>query len=101
VAEVEATGTDTVGVAVGDVVVIRLPENTTSGYVWSVGELSGGLEPAGEELVPPGAGAGAAGERVVRVRAVAPGAAVVVLVYAREWEPSPVEQRRVRVTVRE
>ena len=93
--------TDEVEVRVGEEFVIRLPENATTGYLWSVREMGAGLELVEEEMVPPrhNAGVGAAGERHVRVRAVKPGRAEVVLERGRAWEPKPVEERRVRVTV--
>jgi inhibitor of cysteine peptidase len=82
--------------------VIRLGENATTGYVWSVWSVGAGLEVVGDERVPPGAGSGvgAGGERVFRVRAVAPGRGDVVLRLGREWEAAPAEEQRVSVTVR-
>lgn len=103
--EVELGDEDHVELNVGDEVVIRLRENGTTGYVWSVRELGDGLALVSDEFVPPGPqrGAGAAGERLVRIRAVArrpaPGSADVVLEHGRAWEPEPIERRRVRVVV--
>lgn len=96
---VEVTDAGTVEAGVGDEVVIRLPENATTGYVWTVTVT--GLELVDDEMVPPGAdkGVGAAGERLVRVRAVAPGRGEVVLRLGRAWEQTPVEERRVVVLV--
>lgn len=96
--QVEVTGADAVEVGVGDEVVIRLPENATTGYVWSaaVGE---GLELVGDEMAPPEGGVGATGERLFRVRAVAPGRGEVLLRLGRVWETAPTEERHVAVTV--
>jgi inhibitor of cysteine peptidase len=115
VAEIEISGPGdeqsaaAVEVGVGDEVVIRLPENATTGYVWSVQSIDHGLElvedamlpaggTAGEAAGPPPPGAG--GQHVVRLRATAPARAEVVLHLGRSWEPAPAQQRRVTVTVR-
>lgn len=100
-AEVELTGSGTAEVDPGDEVVVRLPENASTGYLWSVVSVGAGLELVGDATAPPaGGGPGAAGERVVRLRAAAPGRAVVLLRLARPWEPAPAEERQVTVTVR-
>lgn len=116
VAQVEVTSDAQVEVGVGDEVVIRLPENATTGYVWSVHSVGDGLtlvedtmvppSPAGgtppdrsrfpEGIAPPGAG----GERFVRVRATAPTRTEVVLRLARPWETEPLQERHVAVAVR-
>jgi inhibitor of cysteine peptidase len=105
-AEVQVTGdpeADTevdaeVTVSVGDDVVIRLPENATTGYVWTVHAVGDGLELVEDTMVPPGVVApGADGERLVRVRATAPTRADVVLRLARPWEAEPVQAQRVTV----
>ena len=95
------TGDASVEVGVGDEVVIRLPENATTGYVWSVHTAGDGLELVQDSMVPPDVAApGAGGERFVRVRATAPTHAEVVLRLARPWEGEPIQERRVTVTVR-
>ena len=101
-AGVEVTGDGAVEVGVGDEVVIRLPENATTGYVWSVESIGPGLEVMDDTTVPPGEAApGAAGERLFRVRAVSPARADVVLRLARSWESGPgMQRRRVTVTAR-
>jgi len=99
--QVEVTGTGTVQVEAGDEVVIRLPENATTGYVWSVGAIAENLVLTGDDVIPAGgSGVGGAGERVFQVRAVAPGSGDVVLRLGRVWEPAPIEERTVTVAVR-
>lgn len=101
------TGTSTVAVMVGDTVTIRLPENATTGYVWSVRTIGAGLELVSDEMNPgsgalalgPPVGVGAAGERLVRVRAIAPVDSEVVLRLGREWERAPVDEWRVTVRI--
>jgi inhibitor of cysteine peptidase len=103
VAEVEVTGDAEVEVGVGDEVVIRLPENATTGYVWSVRSVGEGLEVLEDTMVPAGglseggAPPGAGGERFVRVRATAPTRADVALQLARPWEDEPMQELRVTV----
>lgn len=100
VTEIEVTGDAVVEVDVGDEVVIRLPENATTGYVWSVPAVGDGLEVVEDTMVPPDVAVpGAGGERVVRLRATGPTCADVVLRLGREWEAEPIEQRHVTVTV--
>lgn len=99
--QVEVTGAGTVQVEAGDEVVIRLPENATTGYVWSVGAVADNLALTGDEPTPAGGGGvGVEGERVFRVRAVAPGSGDVVLRLGRVWEPAPIEERARRSAAR-
>jgi inhibitor of cysteine peptidase len=87
--------------ATGETVEIRLPENATAGFSWSV--ISGGAPACalvGEERVaspsPPGAG----GEHVFRLRARQPGEASVELNYRRAFEDAPARRFTMRVRVR-
>lgn len=85
---------------VGDAVVLRTPENATTGYRWThvlegdhVQVVSSARE-AGPSTAP-----GAGGERVVRVQAIRDGDGYVVLRLGRSWETTPVDERRVRIRV--
>jgi predicted secreted protein len=74
-------------VSVGDEVIVRLAENSTTGYRWSVGEVGAVLTVETSEVgVAASAAPGAASERVIRFRAIKPGTARVSLVLARPWE---------------
>lgn len=91
-----------VAVATGDQLVIRIPEQASAGYQWSVEELTGSLELVSSDLTPGGGQApGAAAERVVKVRATGAGEGRVVLALRRPWEQAvpAAEQFRVDVTV--
>lgn len=80
---------------------IRLPENATTGYVWSARLDGAGIALVGEEAHPADSGApGAAGERRFRVRVTGTERAEIVLQRARVWESHPVEERRVTLRVR-
>jgi inhibitor of cysteine peptidase len=98
-AEVEMADRDTVEVAVGDEVVIRLAENGTTGYVWSLRHAGVELELVEDRLTPPDRAIGASGVRLIKLRAIAPAHAEVVLELAREWEKAPIEERRYSVVV--
>lgn len=100
-AEIEVTGDATsVEADVGDEVVLRLPENATTGYVWSVGSMGGGLTLVADTMVPGGEAPGAAGARVMRMRVVGTSGTEVVLRLGRPWEPEPAEERRIAVRVK-
>jgi len=89
--EVTASGA-TVTASPADRIVIRLAENATTGYQWSVAE-AGGFDVESSELLLPGSAApGAAGQRVVRLRPRGPGRARVRLHLKRAWEPGPVDR---------
>lgn len=96
----------TVDVKIGDEVVVRLPENPTTGYVWSIESMDDGLLFIGDSsaaaaadrdaATPPGAG----GTRAMRLRAVGPTGGQVVLQLCRSGEAEPLDERRITVTVR-
>lgn len=99
--DVEWGGADEpVQVAVGDTVRVRLPENATTGYVWSVAEAGEGVSVQADRTVPPAGGApGAGGLHLVELRAEREGTWSVVLHHGREWEAAPSEQRRLTLVV--
>ncbi len=99
-AEIEMADRTSIEVGVGDELVIRLPENGTTGYVWSVKDTGAPLELADDRVTPQTHAIGAASQRVLTLRAVAAGRASVVLELAREWENAPAEERRYSVTVK-
>lgn len=90
--EVAASGA-VVNATPGDRIVVRLPENASTGYQWSVAELGAAVEIESDELLLPGTQApGAAGQRVLRLRPRGPGQTRVVLRLQRRWEPEPVDR---------
>lgn len=92
-------GVDAVAVARGDVVVVRLPENPTTGYRWQV-DTGDGVSLVDDVGEPGGNAPGSAGERILRLQADRPGTWPVVLRLSRPWEQEHVDERRVDVTVR-
>lgn len=90
----------TVDAKPGDRVVIRLPENGSTGYQWVLSEVDDGLEVESNDLSLPGtARPGAGGERVVVLQARKRGPARVSLQLKREWEPEPIERFTATVNV--
>ena len=75
----------TVEVSVDDVLTVRLQENPTTGYAWSVDAVNG-LEQVGDSFDAGSAAIGAAGVRVLRFRATRPGLCELRLKNWREWE---------------
>jgi predicted secreted protein len=75
----------TVEVPAGSVITVRLKENPTTGYRWSV-EATNGLEQVGDRFEAGGAAIGAAGERVFQFRATRAGSHKLRLKNWREWE---------------
>ena len=86
---------------VGDVVHLRLSENPTTGYRWTV--LTGAQSVLSlrnddfQQSVPGGTGSG--GERNLRFEAVNPGTVKLELELRREWEPSSAARKRFGLTV--
>lgn len=71
----------------GDTVIIRLPENPTTGYRWAADPVEGaGIALADSTFDQAGSGIGAAGTRTVTYRAIQAGTAWVRLKQWREWE---------------
>lgn len=80
----------------GDVVVIRLAENPTTGYRW---EVAGGPVLSGDEFFPAGEAPGAGGERVLRFSLAGPGTTRFSAVLGRQWETEAPPQARFEVTI--
>jgi inhibitor of cysteine peptidase len=85
----------------GDRILIRIPENPTTGYRWAPGDIAEELELESNEFTPPEElRPGAGGERVIALRATRPGSSHAEFVLARPWEDrEPADRWRVTVTV--
>ncbi|MFF5184109.1 protease inhibitor I42 family protein [Streptomyces sp. NPDC000345] len=89
-----------VHVSLGDEIVVQLPENATTGYLWSVQRVDGALQVTGDAYEAPGQPLpGAGGKRLVRIRPTAVGEASVGLVLKRPWEDHVEDRVSVRVSV--
>jgi inhibitor of cysteine peptidase len=73
-----------VEVSAGTVVTVRLPEEATTGYRWTI-EAGEGLEQAGDRVEPPGA-IGGGSTRELQFRATRPGTRDLRMKKWREWE---------------
>ena len=86
-------------VAVGDAVVVSLPERATTGYRWEPQVDPDALRVESAEPVADAEPRGAPGERVVRVVALRPGEAALRLVLKRSWEAEAAERFEVALDV--
>jgi inhibitor of cysteine peptidase len=86
-----------------DVIIVRLPENPTTGYRWAIEEVDEEiLEPEESDFsLNPDAGIGGGGGRELSFRAKKAGIAHLELKLARSWEESAgVERYGVTIHVR-
>ncbi len=86
-----------VRVHAGDRIMLRLPENPTTGYRWS-GEIPAFLTVERDENEP-GSAPGAAGHRVMKLLATGSGRAELSLAMGRAWEPGEPAADRFSLTV--
>lgn len=87
-------------VSLSERIVIRLPENATTGYQWSLGELPDLLKLESNDLrLPEGLASGTGGERVIVLRARDAGIARVALTLRRAWEAEPIQHFDVSLTI--
>jgi inhibitor of cysteine peptidase len=73
-------------------IVVRLPENPTTGYRWEADVDGAALRVVGDELKTSAVPRGAGGVRVVRFEAVRPGPTTLRLVKRRRWEREATEE---------
>jgi inhibitor of cysteine peptidase len=86
--------------AVGDSLVLTLPENATTGYQWVVSRTPDVLEVVADEAVPPETAApGAGGMRRWRWTARRPGSDRLVLELRRPWQREEAPEDAVVVEV--
>ena len=83
----------------GDEVVVRLPENPTTGYRWEVERLDGNLVREGDSFtLHPDVKIGSGGLRELRFRATAAGTARLELKRWQRWAGERAVDARVAVT---
>lgn len=75
----------TIDLAQGQALVIRLPENPTTGYRWAVGK-SDKMKLEDDQYIPNNTGIGAGGIRLLRWSALASGRSQITLTQKRSWE---------------
>ncbi len=88
-------------VSEGDRLIVRVSENSTTGYQWSPGTITDALELESSEFTPPrDPRPGAGGERVIVLRATHAGRGTAEFTLTRPWEDKePLQRWRVDVTV--
>jgi inhibitor of cysteine peptidase len=93
----------TIEVTQGDTIEIRLPENPTTGFQWTVEEVDENILAlqSSEYVLPKDPEIGEGGTRVVRFQAKQAGSGEVTLKYWREWEgdSSIIKRFKINVTV--
>jgi inhibitor of cysteine peptidase len=102
VAQVTVTRADNgrvVAAKVGDTIAVRLAENPTTGYTWTIASIDGARLEAGLPTRETGAGVGAGGTTTWPIRVRAAGRARLELVHARSWERDVPAAERFTVTV--
>jgi inhibitor of cysteine peptidase len=90
-----------VDAGLNDLVVVSLPENPTTGYLWAVASETAGvlmLENSDFSAVA-GAGVGGGGRRTFSFRAAAAGRATLELVCRRPWETDASAAARYRLVI--
>jgi len=92
----QAHSGQTVQAKPGDMVIIRLAENPTTGYRW---EIAAGPVLSGDEFAVAGGAPGAGGERVLRFSVAGPGRTQVSAVLRRQWESGATPQARFDVMI--
>lgn len=99
----DTAGSSPQALARGDELVVRLPENPTTGFRWQLTSSGAGELALVEERFVPGSGSadpGAGGERLARYVGRTPGEVQIEAVLRREWDPPDASlQRRVFAVV--
>ena len=74
-----------VSAAIGDMLILKLQENPTTGYRWIV-QTTNNLAQVGDDFFTVAIAAGAGGERCLRFAAQSPGVAHIEAGLQRSWE---------------
>jgi inhibitor of cysteine peptidase len=104
----EADANKTIAVKTGDLLVLRLKSNATTGFSWAPAAGTGqglALQGKGEYIQPKSTGVpmpGAPGAQLWRFKAIKKGQTALKLVYSRPWEKgvAPVQTWGVTVKVK-
>ena len=94
----EAKNGSRVSAAIGDMLILKLPENPTTGYRWVV-QTTNNLAQVGDDFFTDAVAAGAGGERCLRFAAQSQGEAHIVASLQRSWEAGKVPHSVFKVVV--
>jgi predicted secreted protein len=84
-------GGRTVRVRKGELITVRLPENPTTGYRWTVSKAPEGVvSPTGDAYEARSDKPGSGGLRSFHFQATQPGRAIIKLMHHRSWESKEV-----------
>lgn len=83
----EADNGRRIEVGAAEHVVVRLPENATTGYRWEIADLSGPVRVVTDRAEPGAAAPGAAGVRRWELAFDGSGTVAIRAVQRRPWEP--------------
>ncbi len=92
----------TIEVQVGDSIVVRLPENPTTGFTWAIDKASDDVPPLETSEYSPAAdaGVGGGGQRSLTFKAIRAGTVRLQLKLWREWEGDKSIADRFTATIR-
>jgi len=88
---------------VGDELILRLPENPTTGFRWQVNPSADPALRRVDDRFEPGSGSplpGAGGTRVFTFAASSPGTVQLSLAHRQEWEPTGGTEQRLVIVIR-
>jgi inhibitor of cysteine peptidase len=90
-----------IAVAKSQSIVIELPENPSTGYVWILSSV-GSFKTVADTFLPAGGSVGATGKHVFELRCDAAGQFDLVMVHQRSWETADkaLEKFSLKVDVR-
>ena len=94
----EAQNGERVSATTGDILVLRLQENPTTGYRWEF-QATGKLAQIGDDFITASAATGAGGERCLRFVVQASGVAHIEAVLRRSWEAGIAPQAVFKVSI--
>lgn len=88
----------------GDIVMLHLSENASTGYRWTVDAHDADLVALTTDAREPATGAsdaavGSAGLAIFRAQILRPGSSRLVLLYRRPWEPATAAMRSFALTI--
>lgn len=96
-----ASAGQTLSVASGDTVVVRVDETPTSGYRWEVADFDPTVLKLDDDAFTPAAGdrVGGGGRHEFRFRVVGPGETGLRLMQRRSWEPETAATDELKATI--
>jgi inhibitor of cysteine peptidase len=96
----EVEDSKTVNIRTGDIIVVRLTENATTGYRWALDGVDSSLIAVDEaQYSNPSSSVGSPGEVTWRIEAKGPGTVEIKLKLWRQWEGEKSVQKRFGISL--